>query len=731
MSKAIITVMLFFTASYLFSQNFHIYPSAPKDDSVNTYYDTAIIDPYQWMENPNDVRLAIWLKEQQDLTKNVKHKMVHFETLESKLRSMYYSLWEEVNDSYLEYSEQKYEQRTNKYDFSYHYRHNTSSLELYFKKKDGINFTRIVDSRKHNLHDYEKAIIEGKRVNEKNDLLAVEFSINGSDWRHLLFYDLKTGLQLQDTIKFLRNTSQYIWFKDGLLYDRYEEPKQGRELLDAAKKQALYYHKIGTSQNEDIKLYENPDSTATNKFSFGIRDSLILFNHFVYPKGQIYAAKGCGYLNTDESFFIKDYLIYPKSNDISFQVEEIFGDTLILRSTMGAPLGKVFMCPKNQRNKLTELVKEFDRNLVQVNRLDADKIACIYLKDGDYNAHIYNLKGELLKIFDFPKGKKLIGFYESDTTVDFTTFALTSFYHPRLKYQLDLNDLTFNPVNQISVPYEPGSMHTQYVKYPSKDGTEIGMYVTCRKDIKLDGSNPTLIYGYGGYGHTVGPSFNRLQALWLAHGGVFVVPNIRGGGAQGQTWSEQGRGINKQNAIDDFIAAAEFLVEQKYTSPEYLGIKGGSHGGMLVAAAMTQRPELYKAVVAESGIFDMIRFENYTVGSVQLSRDEFGSVSNREEFNNLLSYSPLHQIKDGISYPSLLLVTGDSDDRVPPMHSYKFLATIQEKGLPQSLYHLYVNQNASHSGATTVKDAWQAELFKYYFLFDQLGIDFNLSRFDY
>jgi prolyl oligopeptidase len=285
---------------------------------------------------------------------------------------------------------------------------------------------------------------------------------------------------------------------------------------------------------------------------------------------------------------------------------------------------------------------------------------------------------------------------------------------------LSLSNLTFKPTVEISVPYDPESLETRYVKYTSKDGTQIPMYITCMKDTKLNGKNPTLLYGYGGYGTTVEPSYDDSMALWLIHGGILAVPNVRGGGAVGSDWGLEGRRLKKQNTIDDFIAAAEYLIKENYTSSNNLGATGGSHGALLVGSAVIQKPELFKAVVAEAGPYDMLRFGMFTVGDVSTNINEFGTVTDQNDYINLRSYSPLHNIKEGVKYPNVLLITGDHDDRVPPFHSYKFLATLQQKASSESLYLLYVIAGAGHSGGLTNNDRVDKILYEYAFLYDQL-----------
>ena len=402
---------------------------------------------------------------------------------------------------------------------------------------------------------------------------------------------------------------------------------------------------------------------------------------------------------------------------------EVFkNDSIFLRTNIGAPNGKVLLANLNTPNKLSEFIPEYDINLHYVNKLGKDKLACVYRKDGQNIALIYNMQGELLRKIDFPKGKKLNEFYEESDEAEITNFSISSFYHPKTQYQLNLNTLEFKPIESLSVPYDIENLETRYVTYTSKDGTEIDMYITCEKNTVLDGNNPVLMYGYGGYGKTVEPFFKNTTGLLLAHGGNMAVPNIRGGGANGSDWAAAGRRLNKQKAIEDFIAAGEYLINNKYTSPDKLVISGGSHGALLVEASAIQRPDLFKAVIAEAGPYDMLRFNLFTVGGVSLNLNEFGSPDNPKDFKNLKAYSPLHNITKGKRYPNTLLITGDTDDRVPPLHTYKFLAKLQELGDPTGLYHLYITPGSGHGGALAPDDYFDKTLYQYYFMFDQMVI---------
>ncbi len=698
------------------------YPVAPKDEVIDDYHGTKIADPYRWMENPEDPRLKEWLKVQKSIVNKEDRKQRQKFILSNQMYSMFNAVTKQRLDTQF-LSPQEYVKRKKLLKIKY------SSYDradiLYYRNQSHTNFKKLVKANAFRNNRKDKVLIKEAKLNDDNNVVAISISHSSSDWREVYFFDINTGDQLSDTLKYLRIGSEIEWDGDGVYYDAYKKPEEGRELLDNATGQTLFYHKLGTQQDEDIKLYHNPDKSGKDRFSYSRIDSTrFLFFHKYYPKGKIYNAISYAYLNKQKPIFLTNFLVYESNDSLKFECETICGDTVLLKTNLNAPNGKVVSMNIHQKNKLTDLVAEYDMELKEVNSLGKDKFACIYKRGGQNQVLIFNSSGRLLKKIEFPIGKKVNHFYEDNLKAEYVDFSLSSFYHPELWFRLSLKDFAYKPILALSVPYDPADIETRYVKYTSKDGTEIPMYITCLKRTKLNGENPTLMYGYGGYGTTVEPEYDRFKTLWILHGGILAVPNVRGGGAEGDHWGKNGRRLKKQNAIDDFLAAAEYLIEDKYTNSDKLAINGASHGGMLVTAAMVQRPSLFKAVIAEAGVMDMLRFGKYTIGGRTLNIKEFGTVEDQQDFVNMLSYSPLQNLKKGIKYPSLLLITGDKDDRVPPFHSYKFLAKIQANGSNKSLYHMYLNESAGHFGAATPIERGNQMLYKYYFLFDQLGLKF-------
>lgn len=716
MKKIFILSALVVLSNSVNSQKQFKYPSSPKDATTNIYFSDTVSDPYQWMEDPNDPRLLTWMEEQEAFTNKVSNNQTRKWDLRAQIAAMYNDVTREKTDNY----EEREKKLTRKYDFDENISNYNKSSDLLFKHRDQLNYRLLIKAKDYLIQKGDKLDYTSIIDNEEKDLAIVTLSINGSDWNTGYIFNLNDGQRLPYVIHNLKGSNIY-WNGNNLYFDAYDKPIEGRELLDKAKGQKLYRLEIGKDSLPEL-IYTNPDTTGTNRFDYVIYDNTLFIYHYLKYKNTFYKAISYIKLNS-ETLFPKNFLIYPNEENVHLSIVRTSNDSIWLKTNWNAPNGKVLLANINTPYKLDEFVPEYDMVLEKVNPLGKNKLALIYLHKGQNIALIYNFQGALLKKIDFPIGKKLRYFYETED-VSYTNFSVSSFFHPDLLFQINLIDLNFKPVEALTVPFDVTNLETKYVTYPSKDGTEIGMYLTCSKDIKLNEKNPVMLYGYGGYGNIEEPFYEQSIALFVAHGGILAVPNIRGGGAKGTNWALSGRRLNKQNAIDDFIGAAEYLIKEKYTCSQKMIASGASHGALLVTAAMIQRPELFKAVIAEAGPYDMLRFHKYTIGGVNTNLLEFGIPEDQKDYDNLKSYSPLHNIKENVKYPNLLLITGNSDDRVPPFHSYKFIASLQEKADNDGLYVLYVTKGAGHGGALTITDFADLLLFKYYFLFDNLKIDF-------
>ncbi len=715
---------VFFTGSvcliHAASCQLYEYPNVPKDPTENIYFNDTVSDPYQWMENANDPRLSSWLLNQKKISKKFRRKQKNEEDLKARLSGIYSFTSSTASSNYVK--EKRMD--SSKYVFKRQAKFDNQTPDLLYKIRNDKEYKTLVKIKNHKLDKNDNPIIAEWSVSEENDLLAVQIAHNGVDWRETFFYNLSDGKLLKDTLVNLRSTSFLIWYGRGVYYSSFEKRTTSNESLELPRGERLKYHEIGTKAADDPVVYYNQDTTGANPLVFHyLGGKKVFISHPLLVKKKLYKALGYFDLNASQSFLLHDIVAIPKNDDSNFKPELIIGDSVIISTDWNSPNRRVLIANLNQLNTFREFIPEYDMTLLEINRFGKNKVACIYQKEDRNYVTINSIDGKEIKLLSFPKGKKVNSFYENDTTKKYSDFYVSAFYHPNLWYQISLDDFTAKPSENVIIPYDHSKIETRYIKYKSTDGTEIPMYITCLKSIKLNKKNPTLIYGYGGYGNTISPVFNKEHLLWVLKGGVLAIPSVRGGGAKGSAWSQMGRRLNKQNAINDFISAAEYLVESKYTNPQRIASNGGSHGGMLVTAAAIQRPDLFHSVIAESGPYDMLRFEQFTVGGISANLNEFGTTANRTDYENLKSYSPLHNIKEGVKYPNFLLITGDSDDRVPPLHSFKFLATLQEKAANSSLYQIYVIPDAGHQGALTNEDWVDKILFKYSYLYSQLGVE--------
>jgi prolyl oligopeptidase len=716
-------LMIFIIPSCLLAQKKYKYPEVKRDSFSQQFFDQIIEDPFQWLESQTDPEVEAFKLKQIEFGKKQMNKLIKvpdfkraYAFIANRLQS------KETIKSVLK----KRTGKINKYEFEYDYNSYKISPDIRYKKKGDLIYKSLVKI-KHLNKDLNAAItVENIIVNEEEDLAVVEFSENGSDWIFARIFDLKTGEPYPETLDYLWTTS-YIWQGRALYYQRFDPPGAADKLIAYKSGQRICRHILGDTQDKDKVVYENVNANSGKYFEIIGMDGRYFLIHEQYSNGNQYSVLSAISCN-ENSFFPKSILVLPATMGISISPEVLIGDQLIVKTTFGAKNGRVLSVDLNNPKDIKELVNEIEFYLISVDRLGKDKLVCNYFKDGVSLGVILTNSGEILKYLNFPVGTSLNGLYEYDTTASTTLFSTSSFIVPKVTYELDLNTLEYEPIVKLNLPYQPGRYETRYVTYNSADGTEVSMYVTCAKDLKLNGKNPTLIEAYGGYGLTMTPSFEIENVLWTLNG-VYVVPQVRGGGAKGEEWAKAGRGLNKQNCIDDFIAAADYLVENGYTSPEYLVSNGQSHGGMLVTAAMLQRPKLFSGVVAEVAVLDILRFRNFTIGNTDINISEFGDIYDRAHFENILSYSPYNNIKKGERYPDLCLMVKESDDRVPPFNSYKFLAKLQDEASKESLSFMYLQRGAGHGEGANVFAEFDYMAYKYAFLMKRAGIKFSWDRY--
>ncbi|HEY9664319.1 MAG TPA: prolyl oligopeptidase family serine peptidase, partial [Allocoleopsis sp.] len=540
--------------------------------------------------------------------------------------------------------------------------------------------------------------LSGLAISENGKLMAYGLSTSGSDWQEWKVRDVETGEDLPDRLQWIK-FSGASWTDDhqGFFYSRYDEPNETTKLEDVNYFQKLYYHRLGTPQADDILIYERPDEKEWG-FSGGVTED---------GKYLIVSV----WKGTDS----KNLLFYKDLSDASSPVVELIstfeasysfvdneGTLFWLQTDLDAPRGRVVAIDLTNPDKSNwrEIIPQAAETLEGVGLLNHQFVAS-YLKDARTQIKIFNLDGTFVREVTLPGLGSAGGFGGKREDTE-TFYSFTSFTTPTTIYRYDMITGESTLFRQPQVDFNPNDYESQQVFYTSKDGTQVPMFITYKKGITLDGNNPTILYGYGGFNISLTPSFSPSNIVWLELGGVYAVPNLRGGGEYGEDWHQAGMKLKKQNVFDDFIAAAEWLIENRYTSPQKLAISGGSNGGLLVGACMTQRPELFAAAMPAVGVMDMLRFHKFTIGWAWCA--EYGSPEEPEEFEAIYAYSPLHNLTPNTTYPATLITTADHDDRVVPAHSFKFAAALQATHAGNPPVLIRIETKAGHgAGKPTAK----------------------------
>ncbi len=636
------------------------YPETRKVDHVDTYHGIKVQDPYRWLED--DVRkskdVADWVAAENKVTNAYLQAIPERAGIQKRLTQ----LW-------------NYERYSVPFKVAGRY---------FYSKNDGLQNQAVLytltelDGKAQVLIDpntWSKdgtVALGGVSVSPDARFLAYNVNEAGSDWSSIRLLDVNHERVLDDHLKWVK-FSNPAWTPDnrGFFYSRYEEPKKGEEFQTLNLNQKVYYHRIGTPQSADELIYKRPDHP-----DWGFQNAVTEDGHYLV----ITTWKG-----TDDKYRItyKDLSI-PDSKPVElidhFNDEYSFigndGPLFYFKTDLNAKRGRVIMIDIRDPNKdkWKEIIPEAAENLIGVD-IVGNLFVTSYLKDARSQIKLHDLQGKPVREVELPGIGTASGFGGKRTDTE-TFYTFSSFATPPSIYHYDLLTGKSKLYRRSKVEFNADDYEVKQVFYPSKDGTKIPMFLTAKKGLKLDGNNPVLLYGYGGFNIPLTPAFSVARVGWLEMGGILAVANLRGGGEYGEDWHKAGTKLKKQNVFDDFIAAAEYLIKNKYTRTEKLAIQGGSNGGLLVGAVMTQRPDLFGACLPAVGVMDMLRFQKFTAGRYWV--DDYGSSDNPEEFKALYAYSPYHNLKKGVKYPATLVTTADTDDRVVPGHSFKFIARLQE-----------------------------------------------------
>lgn len=631
------------------------YPETPKGNVVDTYFGVNVPDPYRWLEDDNSPEVKAWVQAQNAVT----------------------------NDflSRIPFRNQVLERMTQLWDYTSVSNPFREGGRYFFFKRQGLQNQSILYVQ-NTLLEKPRVLIDPNQLSEDGSVsisnvsvswdgkyLAYSISKAGSDWQTILVRDIETGNDLSDTIRWVK-FSDIAWFRDGFFYSRYDEPTENEERSGINQNQRVYYHRLNTPQSSDLMIFQGenfPNRIYTAQVTPD--QKYIIITERESTHGNSLYIKN---LNDD-----RDFVKLTVGFEYQYNVVGMVNDYLYLHTNFRSRKYKLIRLNINSLDigNWRDIIPE-KRDVLEACYLAGDRIIAVYNQDAKNKMEVYTLDGDLVHQIDFPSIASVEGVSSSHND-SIAFYTLSSFTIPSVVYKYNVNtqksEEYFRP--EINFDFEP--YETKQVFYRSKDGTEIPMFIVHRKGIELNGLNPTLLYGYGGFNISVKPSFRPSVLQWIENGGIYAVANIRGGGEYGENWYRAGTKLNKQNVFDDFIAGAEFLIAQKYTSPTKLAIQGASNGGLLVGAVVNQRPELFRVAIPQVGVMDMLRFHKFTIGWAWVN--DYGSSEDSVQFLNLHSYSPLHNISSKGRYPSILVTTANHDDRVVPAHSFKYIATLQSK----------------------------------------------------
>lgn len=658
------------------------YHQTKKVDTVTNYFGTEVKDSYRWLEDDMSEETGAWVKAQNKTTFGYLDKIPFREELKERLTKLWN--YEKVGSPFKEG------------DFTYFYKNDgLQNQYVIYRYKTGADPSTAAVFLDPNTFTEDGTIsLGGLSFSKNGKIAAYSISEGGSDWRKILVMNSETKEIVEDTlidIKF----SGISWLKnEGFYYSSYDKPK-GSELSAKTDQHKVYFHKLGTSQKNDALIYGGVPSEK-HRYTGG-RTS---------EDGQ-YLTISASVSTSGNKLFIKDLSnskgpLLPMVNDTDSDayVLDNNGATLFLYTNRNAPNGKIVVVDASNPSaeNWKDLIPETENVLSPSS--GGGYIFAEYMVDAVSKVLQYDYSGKLVREVTLP-GIGSAGGFGAKKEDSELYYSFTNYVTPGSIYKYNIQEGTSELYRKPEIDFNPDNYESNQVFYNSKDGTKVPMIITHKKGVKLDGKNPTILYGYGGFNISLTPSFSIANAVWMEQGGIYAVPNLRGGGEYGKEWHNAGTQMKKQNVFDDFIAAAEYLIENKYTSSEYLAIRGGSNGGLLVGATMTQRPDLMKVALPAVGVLDMLRYHTFTAGA-GWAYDYGTADQSKEMFEYLKGYSPVHNVKAGTSYPATLVTTGDHDDRVVPAHSFKFAAELQEKQAGANPVLIRIETDAGHGAGTPV-----------------------------
>ena len=680
-------------------------PATKTVDSVDVYHGTRVPDPYRWLEEIDSEDTRQWVQRQNAYTRRHLEQVAERKRIGDRLQA----LWDYP----------KYGVPQRKGGFRYHTENSglQNHAVVYVQPVEGNAEPRVLFNPNEWSEDGTVSL-SAFAPGPNGEYVAYGKSEGGSDWKTLYVHDLDTGEALSDTLTWVKfSTPTWTADGEGFYYGRYPAPKEGEEYEDETKAQAIYYHEVGTPQSDDRLVYKRPDNPR-----LGFGTEVTHNGRFLF----ITASEGT---SEKTAVYMKDLTaedaeIQPLITgfDAHYDVIGVEGQTLYVQTTLDAPNRRVVAIDLENpdRSNWDTVVPESDA-VLQSAELVGGHLAVRRLTDVKGRLVLYSLDGTTTAQVDLPT-IGTVGAVSGDPDRNTFYYGFTSFTYPTTVFKHNLGTGTSTAIYKPEVEgFDADRYAVKQVFYESTDGTEVPMFLVHKKDLERNGRHPTRLYGYGGFNITITPSFSPKTLAWLEMGGVYAVPNLRGGGAYGQSWHEAGKLGNKQQVFDDFASAALYLIDENYTSRSKLAISGASNGGLLTGASLTQRPNLFGAAVVERGVLDMLRYDEFTIGWAWVP--EYGSSENAEQFDDLYDYSPLHNVEPGTAYPSTIITTADTDDRVVPSHSYKFAAALQAAQGGDAPVLLRVETDTGHGGGTPTSKEIEETTDVFAFLVEALEMD--------
>lgn len=684
------------------------YPETAKVDTVDVYFGTEVPDPYRWLEDDRSEQTAQWVKAQNDVTFSYLKEIPFKDKVKERLEDLF--------DYERLYAPTKHG------EYYYFYKNDGLQNQSVLYRKKGMDGEAEVFIDPNTFKEDGTISLASTSFSDDGSLFGYLISEGGSDWRKAIIINAETKEQIGDTIRDIKFSGVAWKGNEGFYYSSYDKPKDGSVLSGKTQHHKLYYHKLGTPQSEDKMIFGGQNQQRRYINAYLTEDERFLV---------ITAAQS----TSGNELYIKD-LSDPDSKivtvvdnfDNDHYVLDNEGSRLLIHTNLGAPNNRLVetdiskVTPDNWK----DVIPETDNVLSTATA--GGKIFADYMVDAKTEIKQYNMSGKLEREVKLPGIGTAWGFGGKKEEKELY-YTFTSFTYPStiFKYNIDTGESTL--YEQPKVDFNPDDYETKQVFYESKDGTKVPMFIVHKKGIELNGQNPTYLYAYGGFNVSLQPSFSTSRIVWLENGGIYAQPNLRGGGEYGEKWHKAGTKMQKQNVFDDFIAAGEYLINNKYTSSNYLAIAGGSNGGLLVGATMTQRPDLAKVAFPAVGVMDMLRYNAFTAGAGWAS--DYGTAQDSKEmFEYLYGYSPVHNVKEGVEYPATMVTTADHDDRVVPAHSFKFIANLQEKHKGDNPVLIRVETDAGHGAGTPISKTIEQQADIYSFAWYNMGVVPQLYKSD-